>query len=51
MYYADPDGVVRRSSGAYYSPSTGNGLPLTTNNNNSRPVILNRLYFLVQSRN
>lgn len=41
-YYTDPDGVLRRASGAYFTSGSSNGLPLTTGNYDSRPVILNR---------
>ncbi len=41
-YYTDPDGVLRRASGAYFTSGNPEGLPLTTGNYNSRPVILNR---------
>ncbi len=40
FYYTDPDGVIRRAEGAYFSGN--DGLPLYTGNTNSRPVILNR---------
>ncbi|MFZ4779148.1 MAG: hypothetical protein ACOYM3_27615, partial [Terrimicrobiaceae bacterium] len=43
-YYTDPDGVLRRASGAYFVAGSADGLPLTTGNNNSRPVILNRAF-------
>jgi hypothetical protein len=42
MFYADPDGVLRRATGAYYTTTSPDGLPLQTANYNSRPVILNR---------
>lgn len=42
MYYTDPDGVLRRAAGAFYRTASNDGLPLVTNNNESRPVILNR---------
>lgn len=41
-FYTDPDGVLRRASGAYFTSGSSNGLPLTTGNYDSRPVILNR---------
>ncbi len=41
-YYTDPDGVLRRASGAYFTSGNAAGLPLTTGNYDSRPVILNR---------
>ncbi len=40
IYYTDPDGVLRRASGAFYSGN--DGLPMATANYNSRPVVLNR---------
>ena len=43
MFYADPDGVVRRATGAYMpSGTTDTGNPLKTGNDQSRPIILNR---------
>jgi hypothetical protein len=42
VYYADPDGVVRRAAGAYGVSSATDGMPLFTGNTASRPVILNR---------
>ena len=43
MYYADPDGVVRRATGGYMpSLTTDIGNSLKTANNQSRPIILNR---------
>lgn len=40
FYYNDPDHVIRRASGAFFS--SGDGLPMRTGNFTSRPVILNR---------
>ncbi len=44
-YYVDPDGVLRRASGAWFNSPTptqnSDGLPLATGNYNSRPVVLN----------
>jgi len=44
-FYTDADGVLRRASGAYYTPAATSpipGLPPNTGNTASRPVILNR---------
>lgn len=41
-YYTDPDGVLRRASGAYFISGSADGLPLATGNHNSRPFLLNR---------
>jgi hypothetical protein len=41
-YYTDPDGVLRRASGAYFTSGSADGLPLATGNDNSRPFLLNR---------
>lgn len=46
FYYNDPDHVLRRASGAFFSTTTSKntneGLPLSTGNYASRPVVLNR---------
>jgi len=49
FYNRDPDGVARRAMGAYSSDAdaggtftTTAGLPMVTNNNDSRPIVLNR---------
>jgi len=42
LYYADPDGVLRRASSAYFDDSTRDGLPLNAGKTDSRPLILNR---------
>jgi hypothetical protein len=41
-YYTDPDGVLRRAAGAFFTTGSRAGLPLNTGNVDSRPVILNR---------
>lgn len=41
-YYTDPDGVLRRADGAYFTSGSRDGLPLSSGNLNSRPIVLNR---------
>ncbi len=41
-FCTDPDGVLRRASGAYFKANSADGLTVEAGNNNSRPVILNR---------
>jgi len=45
-YYTDPDGVIRRAGGAFFSGS--DGLAMATGNFNSRPVVLNRPFQSVE---